>query len=879
MDGHLSADPALLRLMLFQVLNVKKKSDFSSAAASIHSVRKLKRLSQKGSHEALAVTPSPDVLASVNSENKDQNSVPPTTNKASELDSKIVKIAEVNENASSRNTMSTSSNTMLGNSRFKFVMDHCRHMWEELSIQQLSLTCRNMSSQKSYNIGLNLFIVFGAGFEVNSLQEDAFAMDGLDMPVNVVLQVIFSIDIIIKVVATYPSYINFWKKKWNRFDVCTVFLLWIALAFNFQGLLGRVLKLLRVLRIFRILKLISKIPELNVIMMSIGSSGRALMYIVALMFIFFFHFAVAGIYLFQNNDPFHFDGLVRSFTTLFQVATLDNWGEVARINMLGCNNTDYDLDPPCTDPEGLGWIAAWYFIIFIILGVMVLLSLFVGVIITSMELLKEGLKEEREVLAKVKQLQYKYDISDTSVEHLLEIFDMIDVGSNGKLTLDELKPVLEVVSVTPVQQFEMFVQVDSDRSGQIDFSEFCELIQLIGKIYLDNEEMKGSKIIRRTKTYRRLSNRDLSKNRLKVKSRTNLKYADNLSDAGSEISAAVLLRGGSSGSLVPGNDWSAKGSKDADVNEYNDDDLDKPVVMDDRRKPLEERPRTNGGLWSMFDHSGGPSPLETSPRTLNEVAALGNQSGTLSPVPSALDLLSLSHQPRKDRDEQNADPYTPLFHLHSRQHDDDGEHHFQLRGHTASNKLNLLKGGGGNKSRPGSAVGRPGSAVGRPVSGGPSRPIEEQRRGSKESISDKKTEKVEPALSTIPSNGELIVDDSKVSSNKPADAEHRKLGDFSLADMSVHSLRNINDFSMFHHDEDNSNQAKPTRNKGASSVPEGRDLPEGMELQGIDSWKSHAPHFDGNGELGSPLKSMGSAEEVWSVGGSGDPAAGLSGKK
>ncbi len=73
------------------------------------------------------------------------------------------------------------------------------------------------------------------------------------------------------------------------------------------------------LRIFRILKLISKIPELNVIMMSIGSSLRALSYVVALMVIFFFHFAVAGIYLFEENDPAHFKGLVRSFTTLFQV--------------------------------------------------------------------------------------------------------------------------------------------------------------------------------------------------------------------------------------------------------------------------------------------------------------------------------------------------------------------------------------------------------------------------------------------------------------------------------------------------------------------------------------------------------------------------------
>ena len=80
--------------------------------------------------------------------------------------------------------------------------------------------------------------------------------------------------------------------------------------------------LLRVLRIFRILRLMSKIPELNVIMNSISSSIKALCYVVALMAIFFFHFAVAGIYLFEENDPEHFEGLVRTFLTLFQVCII-----------------------------------------------------------------------------------------------------------------------------------------------------------------------------------------------------------------------------------------------------------------------------------------------------------------------------------------------------------------------------------------------------------------------------------------------------------------------------------------------------------------------------------------------------------------------------
>lgn len=69
---------------------------------------------------------------------------------------------------------------------------------------------------------------------------------------------------------------------------------------------------------------------------------------------------------------------------------------MARTNMYGCDVlpvNDYEFH--CDDPVALGWIAAWYFAIFILFGVMILVSLFVGIIITSMELLKEGISMEQ----------------------------------------------------------------------------------------------------------------------------------------------------------------------------------------------------------------------------------------------------------------------------------------------------------------------------------------------------------------------------------------------------------------------------------------------------------------------------------------------------
>lgn len=105
--------------------------------------------------------------------------------------------------------------------------------------------------------------------------------------------------------------------------------------------------------------------------------------------------------------------------------------------MYGCDAYNGD-DTPCEHPEGLGWIAAWYFVIIVIIGVMVLVSLFVGIIITSMELLKEGIKEEREVWSKVKIKQKQYKMGDATIQNLLEIFDLIDIAENGKLTVSLL---------------------------------------------------------------------------------------------------------------------------------------------------------------------------------------------------------------------------------------------------------------------------------------------------------------------------------------------------------------------------------------------------------------------------------------------------------
>eukprot|EP00607_Mallomonas_marina_P004748 CAMPEP_0182433802 /NCGR_PEP_ID=MMETSP1167-20130531/65685_1 /TAXON_ID=2988 /ORGANISM="Mallomonas Sp, Strain CCMP3275" /LENGTH=213 /DNA_ID=CAMNT_0024622929 /DNA_START=316 /DNA_END=957 /DNA_ORIENTATION=- len=168
---------------------------------------------------------------------------------------------------------------------------------------------------------------------------------------------------------------------------------------------------------------------------------------------------------------------------MLQVITFDNWKDVARSNMYGCdqvgysNGPDYEAyDSQCKDPYAFGFWAALYFTLVAILGTMVMLNLFIAVIITSMELLRESVKEEGVVWAKVKLTQQKLSISDSTVYLLVDLFEIVDVERKGKLTLDDLAPILDQATMTYQDKCNLYMTVDTDNSGQIDFAEFCELV-------------------------------------------------------------------------------------------------------------------------------------------------------------------------------------------------------------------------------------------------------------------------------------------------------------------------------------------------------------------------------------------------------------------
>jgi voltage-gated sodium channel len=87
----------------------------------------------------------------------------------------------------------------------------------------------------------------------------------------------------------------------------------------------------------RLVKLVSKIKQLQVIVMGLGNGLGSVTYILILLVLVFYLFAVLGVNFFRKNDPFHFGSVGVAMLSLFRFATLENWGPALYVDIFGCD--------------------------------------------------------------------------------------------------------------------------------------------------------------------------------------------------------------------------------------------------------------------------------------------------------------------------------------------------------------------------------------------------------------------------------------------------------------------------------------------------------------------------------------------------------------
>ncbi len=173
----------------------------------------------------------------------------------------------------------------------------------------------------------------------------------------------------------------YFKNPWNVFDFAI-----IAICFLIRDDFAMVF---RIARLLRTLRLFTALPRLQVLVSALLKSIPSLGYVGILLLLHFYIYAVMGTFLFSHNDPIRFGNLHCSMMTLFEVLTLEGWNDVFNTQMLGSNVTYSDEWRELAGSErvsaGRPIAAAAYFVSFIILGTMIMLNLFTGVIINSMQ--------------------------------------------------------------------------------------------------------------------------------------------------------------------------------------------------------------------------------------------------------------------------------------------------------------------------------------------------------------------------------------------------------------------------------------------------------------------------------------------------------------
>ena len=216
--------------------------------------------------------------------------------------------------------------------------------------------------------------------------------------VEYIVLIIFTAEVVFKILAEK-------LKPWKYFyDGQNVFDFFIVVACYLPG--GEDVAVLRLMRLARLLKVLHFVHQLQIILKGLANGMASIQYILVLMFLIFYLFAIVSVIMFGDNDPLHFGTLHIAMVSLFRMSTMEDWTDIMYINMWGCLQYGYvggsycynldNCDHVCDKgfSKGYGW-AALFFIVFEVISGLVVMSLFIGVITTSMVEASEEAKETR----------------------------------------------------------------------------------------------------------------------------------------------------------------------------------------------------------------------------------------------------------------------------------------------------------------------------------------------------------------------------------------------------------------------------------------------------------------------------------------------------
>lgn len=227
---------------------------------------------------------------------------------------------------------------------------------------------------------------------------------------------IFTLEIVIKLVAQGSKPWRYFRDPWNVFDFVVVTASFLPLG------AGQMIVVLRLVRLLRVLRLVRALPKLQILVSALLKSIPSMGYVSVLLLLLFYVYGVAAVFLFGQNDPIHFGNLQTSLLTLFRVVTLEDWADLMYTEMYGCAKFGYDANPElCTHSTAYPIGSPIFFVSFVLLGTMIILNLFIGVIMNGMNEAHADAEKERTEAARAA----RGDGAPKLDEELAELAEMV----------------------------------------------------------------------------------------------------------------------------------------------------------------------------------------------------------------------------------------------------------------------------------------------------------------------------------------------------------------------------------------------------------------------------------------------------------------------
>ena len=176
-----------------------------------------------------------------------------------------------------------------------------------------------------------LAVGLATGLDLENRGRDPWVVQFVDS-VGVITLSVFTCECLLKIVScAYKPLLYFTDPDDGSFNTFDFVIVVASLAFmgnSNSGAIGG----LRMLRLVRLLTFIKGVPQLRVIIVGLVQGMGSVVYILMLLLLVVYIFAILGTLLFGFNDPSHFGTVAISMTTLFQISTLASWTGIAYVS-------------------------------------------------------------------------------------------------------------------------------------------------------------------------------------------------------------------------------------------------------------------------------------------------------------------------------------------------------------------------------------------------------------------------------------------------------------------------------------------------------------------------------------------------------------------